>query len=97
VAGGKEQEQRELGLDRLEESRTSGQKVERQKPDRQIHPAQERHAGRQRRRDRIAALFARQEYLQRIALRDAELDERAAEPECVEEQDEIRKVHDHFP
>jgi hypothetical protein len=30
-------------------------------------------------------------------LRNAELDEGAAEPERVEEQDEIRKAHGYFP
>src|SRR5207245_1608367 len=97
MAGGKEQEQRELRLDRLEEGRTSGQKIEREKPDRQIDSAQECHAGCQGRRDRVAALFPRQQYLQRVALGNAELDESAAEPERVEEQNEIRKAHGYFP
>ena len=97
VACGEEQEQRKLRLDRLEERRTRGQQIEREKADRQIHSAEERNAGRQGRRDRIAALFTRQEDLQRVGLRNAELDEGAAEPERVEQQDEIRKVHDHFP
>jgi hypothetical protein len=60
-------------------------------------PPEKCHAGRQGRRDRIAALLARHQDLQRIALRNAELDEGGAEPERVEQQDEIRKSHDYFP
>ena len=49
------------------------------------------------RRDRIAALLPRQQDLQRVGLRDAELDEGTDEPERVEEQDDIGKTHGYFP
>ena len=64
-----------------------------------VDRAQKRHAGSTRlQRDRISTLLpGGYQYLQRIGLGDAELDERGAEPECVEEQNEIWKSHGYFP
>ncbi|XSC43501.1 hypothetical protein ACF1BQ_037055 [Bradyrhizobium sp. RDT10] len=97
VTRGKEQEQRELRVVRLKEERPERQEIQGQEADGQIDPAQKCHAGRQGGGDGISTLLPGYKYLQRIALRNAELDECAAEPERVEEQDEIRKSHVCFP
>src|SRR5206468_270652 len=97
VTRGKEQEQRKLRVVHPKEGRPEHQEIQRQEADRQIDPAEKRHAGRQGWGNWVAALLAGHQYLQRIALRNAELNECAAEPERVEEQDNIRKSHIYFP